>query len=392
VPESWNVRLIGHEPMAWQGDTMQVALKGGYAFVGHMSARGTSIVDVRDPRRPALVGRIPSPPNTHGHKVQIVGDVLAVNREKIPLTRGPFVAGLDLYDVSDPRRPRPLAFWPCGGKGVHRLTYWEPPYAYVTAGADDVSNQFLVILDLSDPTLPREVGRWMLPGMADGDPRPPSWAADRMVKLHHVIPRDGFAYGGWWDEGVVILDVSDPARPGFLSQLRFTEPESRATHTACPLPGRDVLVTTEERWDDGCGGVAPNARLVDVSDPRRPRVTAVFPVPEGDFCGRGGRFGPHNVHEPRPGTLHDGASVYLTYFNAGLRIYDVSDATRPTEIAWYIPDAPPGQPAIQINDVLVSADGLIYATDRVAGGLYILELGAGAAAARPARTSPGTDA
>jgi hypothetical protein len=383
MAESWNLRLIGHEPMDGEGDTMHINLKDGYAFVGHMSDRGTSIVDIRDPRRPKLVARIPSPPNTHGHKVQVVGDVLLVNRERIPLTSGPYVAGLDVYDVSDPLEPRPLAFWPCGGKGVHRMTYWEPPYAYVTAGADDVSNQFLAIVDLSDPTRPQTVGRWMLPGMAMGDTAPPAWGADMIVKLHHAIVRDHVAYSAWWDEGIVILDVSDPAAPAFISQLRFDQPVSRASHTACPLPGRAVLVVTEERWDEGCQGVAPNTRLVDVADPRRPAVSAVFPVPEGDFCARGGRFGPHNVHEPRPGSLIDGSTVYLTYFNAGVRVYDVSDATAPVEIAWYIPDPPPGQAAIQLNDVFVAADGLVYVTDRLGGGLYILELEAGAAAARP---------
>lgn len=384
MPESWNLRLIGHEPMGGDGDTMHVNLKGGFAYVGHMSDRGTSIVDVRDPRRPRVVGRIPSPPNTHGHKVQVVGDVLLVNREKIPLSHGPYVAGMDVYDIGDPLHPRHLAFWPCGGKGVHRMTYWEPPYAYVTAGADDVANQFLAIVDLADPVRPRTVGRWVLPGMAAGAGEPRSRADDWTVKLHHVIVRDGLAYGAWWDEGLVILDVADPSAPACVSQLRFPHDVSRASHTACPLPGRDVLVMTEERWDEGCVGVAPNARLVDVSDPARPAVTAVFPVPEGDFCSRGGRFGPHNVHEPRPGSLIDGSTVYLTYFNAGLRVYDVSDASRPVEIAWHIPDPPPGQPSIQLNDVYVASDGLIYATDRVAGGLYIFELEAGAAAARRA--------
>ncbi|MGH2406498.1 MAG: LVIVD repeat-containing protein [Candidatus Limnocylindrales bacterium] len=383
MPESWNLRLIGHEPMGAEGDLMHINLKDDYAFVGHMSDRGTSIVDVGDARRPRLVARIPSPANTHGHKVQIVDDVLLVNREKIPGSAGPFVAGMDVYDVSNPLEPRPLAFWPCGGKGVHRMTYWEPPYAFVTAGADDVSNQFLVIVDLSDPTRPQTVGQWALPGMAKGDIAARAWGDQMTVKLHHAIVRDHVAYSAWWDEGIVLLDVSHPTTPSFISQLRFDDPVSRASHTACPLPGRDVLVVTEERWVEGCEGTAPNTRLVDVSDPRRPVVSALFPVPQGDFCVRGGRFGPHNVHEPRPGSLIDGSTVYLTYFNAGIRVFDVSDAAAPVEIAWYIPDPPPGQAAIQLNDVFVAADGLIYVTDRLGGGLYILELEAAAAAARP---------
>jgi hypothetical protein len=123
---------------------------------------------------------------------------------------------------------------------------------------------------------------------------------------------------------------------------------------------------------------------VDISDPTTPRVISDLPIPEGDFCTRGGRFGPHNVHEPKPGSLIDGDTIYLTYFNGGLRVLDVSDAAHPAEIAWYVPDPPPGQSSCQLNDVTVSEDGLIWVTDRLNGGLHILELTAGADAARRA--------
>ncbi|HYW88008.1 MAG TPA: hypothetical protein VFB50_09580, partial [Chloroflexota bacterium] len=93
----------------------------------------------------------------------------------------------------------------------------------------------------------------------------------------------------------------------------------------------------------------------------------------GDFCSRGGRFGPHNVHEMRPGSLIDPNTMYLTYFNAGLRVVDISDATQPREVAYFVPEAPPGRSSIQFNDVLVGSDGLVYVTDRYRGGLYILE-------------------
>ena len=102
-------------------------------------------------------------------------------------------------------------------------------------------------------------------------------------------------------------------------------------------------------------------------------MVSKLPVPEGDYCERGGRFGPHNVHEYRPGTLQDPNTVYLTCFNAGLRIYDVEDPARPKETAWFVPPAPEGQPAIQFNDLIVDANGLIYVSDRYGGGLYILE-------------------
>lgn len=65
--------------------------------------------------------------------------------------------------------------------------------------------------------------------------------------------------------------------------------------------------------------------------------------------------------------------MFATWFNAGLRVYDLADPTRPEEIAHWIPDCPPGQKAVQINDVYVADDLTIYATDRVTGGVYALE-------------------
>ena len=45
------------------------------------------------------------------------------------------------------------------------------------------------------------------------------------------------------------------------------------------------------------------------------------------------------------------------------------------ELAYFVPTTPPGShlPTAQINDVFVDEAGLIYAVERIAGGLYILE-------------------
>jgi hypothetical protein len=265
------------------------------------------------------------------------------------------------------------------------MTWWSGTRAYVSATGDDVEDHHLVILDLSDPTRPTELGRWWYPGQ--GVHEEADWDASWRVRLHHAIVRDDLAWCGWWDKGVVVLDVGDPERPALVGALELDHTMSRAMHTCCPLPGRDIAVTTEERIPDGCVGVQPNARLIDISDAATPGVISTFPLPEGDWCERGGRFGPHNVHEPKAGSMIDGDTVYMTWFNAGLRVYDVSDAKRPTEIAAFVPDPPPGQISTQLNDVTVSEDGLIYVTDRLAGGLYILELTAGAEAARPRRVA-----
>jgi hypothetical protein len=45
-------------------------------------------------------------------------------------------------------------------------------------------------------------------------------------------------------------------------------------------------------------------------------------------------------------------------------------------VAYHVPAAPRGSRAgaVQINDVFVDERGVVYAVDRFAGGLYVLEL------------------
>jgi hypothetical protein len=65
-----------------------------------------------------------------------------------------------------------------------------------------------------------------------------------------------------------------------------------------------------------------------------------------------------------------------TFFNGGLRAYDISDPYRPEEVGVFVPPAPPGAPngTIQLNDVFVDERRVVYTVDRHAGGLYILEM------------------
>jgi hypothetical protein len=139
------------------------------------------------------------------------------------------------------------------------------------------------------------------------------------------------------------------------------------------LPDRELVIVTDEALSDGCDGDRHMIRVVDISDESAPVVRAICPVPVGDFCDRGLRFGSHCLHENRPNSYRSQELVFATYFNAGLRVYDVADPDDPVEVAHWIPECPPNQAAAQINDVFVAGDLTVYATDRVHGGVYILE-------------------
>jgi len=106
---------------------------------------------------------------------------------------------------------------------------------------------------------------------------------------------------------------------------------------------------------------------------------ATLPAPPHDaFVHRGGRFGAHNLHEnlPVPSSWKSEEIVIGTFFNAGVRAYDVSNPYQPQEVAYFVPGAPALSPAgaIQLNDVYVDERRVVYTVDRFAGGLYILEM------------------
>ena len=101
-------------------------------------------------------------------------------------------------------------------------------------------------------------------------------------------------------------------------------------------------------------------------------MVGVCPPPPDEFYDRGLRFGPHNLHENRPGTYRSATWCSAPTSTPGCACTTCSDAEHPVEIAHWLPDTPEGQAAAQINDVFVGADLDIWVTDRVNGGVYRL--------------------
>lgn len=367
------LRLLGHHDLAGSGDAMQVLRHEQALYVGHHgpSGQGTSILDVTDPSAPRLVSQWPAPPGTHTHKVQVADDLLLVNHEWYPF-RGPGggSTGLAIYRLDDPFHPRQVGFWESGGRGVHRIVYTGGRFAYVSATPDGFEDRIWVVLDLSDPTQPFEVGRWWWPGQWVGGGEQPSWPSGRRYAAHHALLDGDLAYLGYDDANLVVLDVSDPRQPHQVGALTW---EGGSTHTCLPLPGRRLVVATDEQVTAGIEAPLRTVRVIDVADPARPAVIGVVPVPDRGLARPGARFGAHNLHENRPGSYVSERLVFVTFFSAGLRVYDLSEPTLPVEVAHFVPEAASGQPAAQSNDVFVDCESLIYLTDRVGGGVVILQ-------------------
>jgi len=148
------------------------------------------------------------------------------------------------------------------------------------------------------------------------------------------------------------------------------------THTAMPLFDRGLLIVSDECVRDK-GADWP--KLVWILDMRREDnlvPIATLPLPPVEQQRHGGRYGAHNMHENRPGPAFRSDQLIIgTYFNGGVRVHDIGDPFQPKEVAYFVPEAPKGNPAgaIQINDVYVDENEIVYVVDRFSGGLYILE-------------------
>ena len=272
---------------------------------------------------------------------------------------------------------------PVEGGGIHRIWYVGGRWAYVSALLDGFTDYIFMTVDMADPTKPRAAGRYWIPGMNLAAGETPSWPASSRYGLHHAIVHGDIAYAAWRDAGMVVIDVADREQPKLIVHRNWCPPFGGGTHNCLPLPDRQLLVVLDEAVLDHQEDGLKLIWVFDNRDPANPVSIATFPTPaEADYVAKGGHFGPHNIHENRPGSFVSSELIFATYQNAGVRVFDIRDQYRPHEVGAWVPPAParmmdhrPNRArVIQSADVFVDKSGLIYSTDYNAG-LFILEYG-----------------
>ena len=352
----------------------QVRVVNGFAYIGHIDAPdGTTIIDVSDPKDPAQVAKLDVPKGLHSHKVRVNDNgLMLINRELHGAKEAPlgYQGGLGIYDISDPRNPRELPPWECGGKGVHRFDF-DGRYAYISPTIEGYVGNIMMILDMADPEKPEEVGRWWMEGQWIAGGETPTWK-DTDHRCHHPLRMGDRLYVSYWQGGFVILDISDMSQPKRISGLDWSPPFVWPTHTALPIPfdvqGRRILVVADE--DVLPMEPFPGASflwIVDITDETHPmpfasfQVEGIEPVPNPTMTG---------CHQPCE--IVTGTEIPVAWFAQGLRVIDIANPHSPREVARFVPPVPEGSARVSSNDVTVDENGLIYLMDRKRG-LHILE-------------------
>ena len=395
------IRHVSYSDIGGRPDSVQVMFNRGHVYVGHMFADGVTILDAQDPRELRPVGFFTAGGNTRTHHLQVANDLmLLANGANVVAMQsyddlrgyfentladsitgeGEFRSGLSIHDISRPDEMPEIAFLEMPGLGINRLWWDGGRYAYVSAHFDGFIDSILAIVDLDDIVNPRIVSQWWLPGMNRGAGEVSTVGEGRRVALHHMITAGDRGYAAWRDGGFTIHDISNPAAPALLSHINWSPPFPGGTHTALPLPGRNLVAVADEANAEMCAKGTFHTFIVDVRVPENPVPISTLPTPsDRDYCTLG-TFGPHNLHENRPGSFVSEETLFATYNNAGVRVFDIRDAFAPRELAYWVPPMPDlmvdPRPnvtrAAKSCDVHVRPDGLMYVSDWN-GGLNVLQ-------------------
>lgn len=339
---------------------MQTAVKGGYAYLTRSGPeQGLVIFDVADPARPTQVGYIKLEAGFEPDiEVSDDGQWAFWETQRFPTSAEvPSVLdpganlhrGVHIVDISDKTAPRWVGYSPTPPDGPHSITYANVSgrhillqsvyaFAYAYGGVEVPGAQRLVIseLDTSGPVATlRTLAEYVDENARSGVERMPH---DVSVYTHPVTAQT-LAYVAYWDVGVVILDLSDPARPRKVGVIDDFGPATYGDiHMARQFPhtiaGRVVAVAEPE-----IGGEADSGYVTfhDVTDPARPAYLSAWLLP-GNLTSAGGALGPHYFD------VADGR-VALASYHAGFWVIDVHDEAnlmRPRSAAYALVNATGG--------------------------------------------------
>jgi hypothetical protein len=392
--QTHNMKQVGFSALGGHFGGFKIAIKHTandkwYLYSGHSFNQGWSIVDVTDPANPRYVKFIPYVTNDKSiitAQVTLHDNLMITSLNSFRPQKNPLPAVL-LWDISDPENPKMVGSWQGGATGAHRNSYPGGKYAYLSTSYPGFKLHIMVILDVSDPAHPKEVGKYWQPGQKDGEP--PAQFPEGFHGPVNVSPDGRMASFGYTPD-VVNLDISDPAHPKLIGKLHITEPFAKvgmqSVHTVLPLWDRKLLYVSSEASKERCQDDGLNfAGMIDNSNPEKPRLISVFPppgLPYTDYCDKGGRFGPHNVSQEihNPAIQKPGKLMTIAWFNAGVRVFDISDPRMPKEVGFFIPPERPDAPAQSgahaspvdwSEEIAVDARGNIFMNDDK-WGLFVL--------------------
>ena len=367
------VRVVGHGTVSnvntsdlWVWPGVEKHKGKDFAVTGTWGANGEAYFwDVTDPSKMAIIDTITVDARTvNDVKVSEDGRVAVITREGASNRKNGFV----VLDITDPFNVKITAeFNDDMTGGVHNVFIYDNHVYAVNNGRK------YDIINIEDPYNPFRVGRYELDTPGHG--------------VHDVWIEDGIAYSSNWADGVHAVDVggikfneknrskmkynpllamTGQGSPGNPVKLAGMSDPNGHNHAAFPFISQSTdkfYIIAGDEWGNQFG-MAGGFHFLDFTDPKNPKESAVYQVPEA---------GSHNhwVH---------GDTLLASYYQGGLRVVDISGElmgdiyAQGREIAFFLSSDPDGFMANRPNVWgTMPYKGLIYFSD-MNNGLWAIKL------------------
>jgi hypothetical protein len=294
---------------------------------------GAWVMDMSDPAHPIHTDTLRTPAMQSPHESMSLNvrrgllGAVAANPVFYP---GQF----DLYDVSqDCRHPVLDASVPSGVLG-HEGSFSPDGKTYYSAS---LFGHTIAAIDVSNPMLPTTIWvstDWTIHGLNLSDDGKTLYAAD----------------DGSGTKGLLVLDTSqvqsrvlNPTVP-VISHMTWPEVSTPQTNLPVTIKGHRYIIDIDEFGAGGGSGPVGAARIIDIADPRKPRVVsnlrlAVNNTPTdakllGDPGANSSLQGYAGHYCGVPSEVEPGI-VACSFIVSGLRVFDIHDPLHPKEIAYF---------------------------------------------------------
>jgi len=335
---------VGGCSTASEARLFSLCLRGGYVF-----ARGDNwllhTIDVRDPASPVPVGMLehdlpvgsvslagehlcmaggttlrlldvgqPAEPHLLGDFRFSAPREVCVDQSRAWLRCDNWIEGVD---ISDPAKPTAAGHFAMPQEERVAALRVSGNRGYVAGKNTTSLSAFLRVLDLTEADNPVQMGAWEVALQSVGE-----WIGGGGVGENGILVFDNnhaYTLGALWNDPIgrptsrfLVFDVNNPASPGLIGQYEF---DSHHQNHGLAVEGNIACLRSESF---GVAGVT----VLDISQPENPV-----------FLGQG----ESPVWGNMLGTVLVGRHAYFADYTSGLRVIDVGDPARPTEVGVFEP-------------------------------------------------------
>ncbi len=244
ISDPSTMRLVAQVPTP--GPALDLKVDGGLLAVG-VQQRGEDVglvlIDISEPSAPKVLAHFSQPGWRGVHN-------LFLYQQRAYIAHAASL-GLSVVDISDPSNPFVSGYWQHADNRFSNIVhdvFIDKDVAYISDISPGTGG--LVLLDLKDPDNPQTLASLSMPAGTHS-----AWAAGDFVYINQEF--------GGWEQALYSVDISEPAQPHIAHAFR-----------AQPPPSGDILGPHNPSVANGLlywayydGGV----RIFDLADPAHPR-------------------------------------------------------------------------------------------------------------------------